>query len=224
MEEDSQSIFWIKYEGQKRLATENLIVGNKVYKEKLISRKGIEYRVWDPFKSKLAAAIMNGLKVLPFKNKTTVLYLGASTGTTISHISDIVGPSGIIFGVEHTSRVAREFLDRVVKYRKNIIPIIQDARNPKEYTGAFGKVDIVYADIAQPDQTDIAVKNCKTYLKKNGYFLLTIKARSIDVTKQPKKIIEREVDRLRNSFDVLQVIDLYPYDTDHAMVLAMMQN
>ena len=224
MEEDSQSIFWIKYEGQKRLATENLIVGNKVYKEKLISRRGTEYRIWDPFKSKLAAAIMNGLEVLPFKNKTTVLYLGASTGTTVSHISDIVGPGGIIFGVEHTSRVAREFLDRVVKYRKNIIPIIQDARNPKEYTSAFGKVDVVYADIAQPDQTDIAVKNCNAYLKKNGHFLLTIKARSIDVTKQPKKIIEREVDRLRNSFDVLQVIDLYPYDTDHAMVLAIMQN
>ena len=107
MEDDSHGFFWIKSEGQKKLATENLVVGKQVYKEKLILKKGIEYRLWEPFRSKLAAAIINGLDVFPFQNKSKVLYLGVSTGTTISHISDIVGPSGIIFGVEHASRVAR---------------------------------------------------------------------------------------------------------------------
>ena len=118
-------------EGEKKLATENLVVGNQVYKEKLITKKGIEYRLWDPFRSKLAAALMNGLEIFPFKNKSTVLYLGVSTGTTVSHISDIVGLDGMIFGVEHASRVARDFLDRVASHRKNIIPILQDARKPK---------------------------------------------------------------------------------------------
>ena len=220
MEEDNQSFFWIKSEGQKKLATENMVPRNQVYKEKLIIKKRIEYRLWDPFRSKLAAAIMNELEYFPFENKTRVLYLGVSTGTTISHISDIVGPSGIIFGVEHASRVAREFLDRVASHRPNIVPILQDARKPKEYFSVFGKVDVVYVDIAQPDQTVIAIENCKIFLKKGGYFFLVIKTRSIDVTKDPKKIIDKEIEKLKTEFDVLQSIDLQPYDKDHAMVVA----
>jgi len=192
----------------------------KPVKEKLIIKKGIEYRLWDPFRSKLAASIMNELEEFPFENKTKVLYLGASTGTTVSHISDIVGPSGIVFSVEHASRVARDFLDRVASLRTNVIPILQDARKPKEYFSVFGKVDIIYVDIAQPDQTKIAIDNCHLFLKKGGYFFLVIKTRSIDVTKSPKKIIEEEVEKLKTNFNILQLIDLHPYDKDHAMVVA----
>lgn len=223
MEEDNQRFFWIKSEGVNKLATENLVEGNQVYKEKLITKKRIQYRLWEPFRSKLAAAIMNGLETFPFQNKSSVLYLGVSTGTTISHISDIVGPSGIIFGVEHASRVARDFLDRVASYRKNIIPILQDARKPKEYFSVFGKVDVVYVDIAQPDQTEIAIANCKMYLKNNGYLFLVIKTRSIDVTKPPKQIIVEETQKIRKNFEVLQIIDLHPYDKDHAIVIAKFQ-
>ena len=128
LEEGNQSFFWIKSEGEKKLATENLVPGNQVYKEKLIIKQGVEYRLWDPFRSKLAASIMNELEEFPFENKSKVLYLGASTGTTVSHVSDIVGPSGIVFSVEHASRVAGDFLDRVATYRTNVIPILQDAR------------------------------------------------------------------------------------------------
>ena len=220
MEEDNQSFFWIKSEGERKLSTENFVPGNQVYKEKLFVKKGVEYRLLDPFRSKLAAAIMNELEYFPFENKTKVLYLGASTGTTISHISDIVGPSGIVFGVEHASRVARDFLDRVASYRKNILPILQDARKPKEYFSVFGKVDVVYVDIAQPDQTKIAIDNCEMFLKKDGYFFLVIKTRSIDVTKSPKKIVEEEIEKLKSNFDILQSIDLHPYDKDHAIVVA----
>jgi len=221
LDEDNQLYFWIKSEGEKKLATENLVPGNQVYKEKLIIKRGTEYRLWDAFRSKLAASIMNGLNDFPFENKTKVLYLGASTGTTVSHISDIVGPSGIIFAVEHASRVARDFLDRVATYRKNIMPILQDARRPKEYFSVFGKVDVVYVDIAQPDQTQIAINNCEMFLKKGGYFFLVIKTRSIDVTKAPKKIIYEEIEKLKEKFDILQSIDLHPYDKDHAMVVAI---
>lgn len=220
MEDVKNNFFWVKVDGQEKLATENLVAGNQVYKEKLVNKKGIEYRVWDPFRSKLAAVIMNGLEIFPFKEKSKVLYLGVSTGTTISHISDIVGPGGIIFGVEHSSRVARDFLDRVASYRKNIIPIMQDARQPQQYFSVFGKVDVVYVDIAQPDQTEIAIANCKMYLKNQGYLFLVIKTRSIDVTKAPRKIIENEKKKLQTNFELEQVIDLMPYDKDHAIVIA----
>ncbi|MFB5645802.1 MAG: fibrillarin-like rRNA/tRNA 2'-O-methyltransferase [Nitrosopumilaceae archaeon] len=220
MEEDKENFFWVKSEGEQKLATENLVPGNQVYKEKLVTKKGIEYRLWDPFRSKLAAAIMNGLEDFPFKENSSVLYLGVSTGTTISHISDIVGPKGIIFGVEHSSRVARDFLDRVASHRKNIVPIIQDAKQPKDYFSVYDKVDIVYCDIAQPDQTEIAISNCKAYLKNKGYLFLVIKTRSIDVTQSPKKIIENESRKLQTNFEIIQQINLYPYDKDHAMVIA----
>jgi len=217
---DKKNFYWIRVDGEEKLATENLVIGNQVYKEKLVKKKDVEYRVWDPFRSKLAAAIMNGLNKFPIADKSNILYLGVSTGTTISHISDIVGPRGIIFGVEHSSRVARDFLDRVASHRPNIIPIIQDARQPKQYFSIYGKVDIVYVDIAQPDQTEIAIANCKLYLKTDGYLFLVIKTRSIDVTKNPKKIIEEEIKKLEQYFEINQVIDLYPYDKDHAMVIS----
>jgi len=224
LEEDNQSFFWIKSEGQEKLATENMVPGNQVYKEKLIIKRNVEYRLWEPFRSKLAASIMNELDYFPFENKTKVLYLGASTGTTVSHISDIVGSNGIVFAVEHASRVARDFLDRVASFRSNIIPILQDARKPKEYFSVFGKVDVVYVDIAQPDQTKIAIENCEMFLKKGGYFFLVIKTRSIDVTKDPKRIVTEEIEKLKTKFEVLQSIDLHPYDKDHAMVIAKYRN
>ena len=202
--EDKQNIFWFQIDGEKKLATENLVPKNQVYNEKLVKIKGTEYRIWNPFRSKLAATIMNGLRDFPFMQKSSVLYLGVSTGTTISHISDIVGQNGTIFGIEHASRVARDFLDRVASHRKNIIPIIQDARKPQEYFSVFKKVDIAYVDIAQPDQTDIAINNCKMYLKSNGYLFLVIKARSIDVTKDPKGVIKNEIKKTKlfNNFFV----------------------
>ena len=219
--EDKQNIFWFRIDGEKKLATENLVPKNQVYNEKLVKIKGTEYRIWNPFRSKLAATIMNGLKDFPFMQKSSVLYLGVSTGTTISHISDIVGQNGVIFGVEHTSRVARDFLDRVASHRKNIIPIIQDARKPQEYFSVFKKVDVAYVDIAQPDQTDIAIDNCKMYLKSNGYLFLVIKTRSIDVTKDPKKVISNEIKKLESLFEIKQIINLQPYDKDHAIVIAV---
>jgi len=217
---DKETFFWIQVEGEKKLATQNLVPGNQVYNEKLVQHKGSEYRIWNPFRSKLAAAIMNDLKNFPFNQKSDILYLGVSTGTTISHISDIVNQGGTIFGIEHASRVARDFLDRVASHRKNIVPIIQDARRPEEFFSVYKKVDIVYVDIAQPDQTNIAIENCRLYLKSGGYLFLVIKTRSIDVVKDPKMVIKDEIKKLETLFEIKQTIDLHPYDKDHAMVIA----
>ena len=215
------SIRWIEIDGTRRICTENLSKGNQVYGERLIRIRDVDYRVWDPFRSKLAAAIIKDLKNLPIRNAGKILYLGASTGTTVSHVSDIVGGSGLVFAVESASRVARELIERVAVHRSNVIPIIEDARKPNAYFSISGKVDVVYCDIAQPDQTEIAIANCRTYLKNNGYIVLIIKARSIDVTREPKDVVIEEVAKLRNNgFEVEQVINLHPFDKDHALVLA----
>ena len=216
---ESDAIRWISVGGEKNVATLNLAKGSKVYGEKLIRQGDDEYRLWDPFRSKLAASLKKGLKKMPIKNGTKVLYLGASTGTTVSHVSDIVGPSGIVFAVEPATRVARELIENVASNRKNVVPIIEDARRPQSYFSVFGKVDVVYCDIAQPDQTAIAISNCTAYLKKGGIMLLVIKTRSIDVTMDPKAVVAQEAARLeRSGFSIDQIINLEPFDKDHGMI------
>lgn len=215
------TISYVTVNGKEHIATINLLKGVTLYGEKLISRDGNEYRTWDPFRSKLAAAYIKGLH-FEFSNVGNVLYLGASTGTTVSHLSDIVGQSGKIFAVESSTRVARELISNVSSKRTNVIPIIEDARKPRSYFSIYDKMDLVYCDIAQPDQTTIAIDNCKIYLKETKAMLLVIKTRSIDVTMSPKNVISQEIKKLEsNSFEIKQKIDLEPFDKDHAMINAV---
>ncbi|MGA9172248.1 MAG: fibrillarin-like rRNA/tRNA 2'-O-methyltransferase [Nitrososphaeraceae archaeon] len=219
---DFDAIRWMVIDGEKHLATLNLVTGNNVYGEKLVKYKKDQYRIWDPFRSKLAGALKKGLRKLPITNGTKVLYLGASTGTTVSHISDIIGFSGIVFAVEPAVRVARELIENVASKRRNVVPIVEDARKPQSYFSVFGKVDVVYCDIAQPDQTDIAIGNCRVYLKPRGAMLIIIKTRSIDVTMEPKAVIAQEAKRLEeNGFHIDQIINLDPFDKDHGIIYAI---
>lgn len=205
--------------GRKTLLTKNLAPGKKVYNEDLVLRGGAEFRAWDPFRSKLAAAIIKGLPSDVIPEGAKVLYLGASTGTTISHVSDLVGPTGLVVGVEFAPRVAREFVERVARERKNVIPFVADARDPSKYAVTW--VDVVYCDIAQPDQTEIALANCEKLLKKGGSIVLVVKSRSIDVLKEPSEVFEEEGRKLESAgFVVKSVIELSPFDKDHALILA----
>jgi fibrillarin-like pre-rRNA processing protein len=205
--------------GRIVLLTRNLAPGKRVYNEELSLRDGVEYRTWDPFRSKLAAAILKGLPDDIVKEGSRVLYLGASTGTTASHVSDLVGAGGLVVGVEFSPRVAREFVERVARERKNVIPFVTDARDPSKYS--IASVDVVYCDIAQPDQTEIAIANCTRLLKENGTLLLVVKARSIDVLKAPDQVYREERRKLEDAgFEILSIVELSPFDKDHALILA----
>jgi len=208
-------------DGSRRIASKNLAPGRDVYGERLIRYKDAEYRVWDPYRSKIAAAILKGLKDLPIKAGFKVLYLGAASGTTASHVSDIVGEEGHVFCIEFAPRPLKELIDNVCKYRPNMSPILADARFPEKYANLVEKVDMIYCDIAQPEQAQILANNAKIFLKKGGWIMLAIKARSIDVTKEPDEVYKREIAILeKNGFQIHQVIHLEPYDKDHAMILA----
>ena len=216
------NIFWITLEDKRHLATKNLTPGRTFYGERVVKEKSIEYRLWDPYRSKLSAAIHKGLKHVPIKRGSLVLYLGASTGTTISHVSDII-ENGVVFGVEVSARVAREFVERVVKYRPNIIPIISDARFPEKYNVVFSQVDVIYSDIAQPDATEITINNAEHYLKKGGYIMLAVKARSINQVLSVSEIIDSEADKLKASgFRIQQILNIAPFERDHGFILAQL--
>ena len=205
--------------GRTLLMTRNLAKGYKVYNEDLLMREGVEYRTWDPFRSKLAAAILKGLPEASIREGDKVLYLGTSTGTTPSHVSDLVGEKGLLIGVESAPRVAREFIENVARQRKNVIPYVADARDPSKFS--IAKVDVVYCDIAQPDQTEIAMENCRKMLKPGGILILVVKARSIDVLKEPKEVFREERKKLEDAgFVVQSTVELSPFDKDHALILA----
>ncbi len=215
-------VHWIILEdGGKRLATENLTPGRQIYGERLVSFKGVEYRVWDPFRSKLAAAILKRLATLPLHLNYKVLYLGAASGTTASHVSDITGENGHIYCVEFAARAMRELVHNVCAFRINMTPILEDARMPRKYAMFVERVDTIYCDIAQPEQAKVLADNAELYLKENGWAMLAVKSQSINVTKRPVEIYKQEANILKNrGLAVKQVVQLEPYVKAHAMIVS----
>jgi len=215
-------IYWAALEdGTERLATKNLALGKNVYGERLVKFMGVEYRLWDPFRSKLAAAVLMNLKTVPIKPTHKVLYLGAASGTTASHVSDIVGENGHVYCVEFASRAIRELVRNVCEFRSNMSPILADARLPERYSMLVGKVDDIYCDIAQPEQAKVLADNADMFLVDSGWVMLAIKAQSIDVTREPSEVYRQEIDTLKaRGFQIEDVVHLEPYDKAHVMIAA----
>jgi len=216
------AIYWATLEdGSRKLATKNLAPGKTVYGERLIRYKRAEYRLWDPFRSKLAAAVLKGLETVPIQPDHKVLYLGAASGTTASHISDIIGERGYVYCVEFAARAIRELVNNVCEFRFNMSPLLMDARFPERYSMLVEEVDDIYCDIAQPEQAKVLADNADVFLKVRGWIMLAVKARSIDVTKEPSEVYQREIGILKTrGFQVREVIHLEPYDKAHVMIVA----
>ena len=203
-----------------RLYTTNLLEGKRVYGEKLINYKGIEYREWDPFRSKLAALILENPLTNLFSEDLKCLYLGASSGTTISHLSDIIH-SGIIYGVEFAERSMRQLIQNTSQ-RPNIIPILADARFPEHYAKyIFTDVDLIYQDVAQPRQAEIALENCNYYLKDDGVLIIAIKSQSIDSIKKSEYIYAQEKRILEKAgLSIVESVNIHKYAANHIILIA----
>lgn len=208
------------------LVTKNLVPGDTVYGEKRISvdvENGgkIEYRVWNPFRSKLGAAVLGGVEDIHIKPGTKVLYLGAASGTTVSHVSDIVGPEGRVYAVEFSHRSGRDLLS-VAQKRSNVVPIIEDARHPHKYRMLVSMVDTIFADVAQPDQARIVLLNAQYFLKVGGHVVISIKANCIDSTAPAESVFAMEVKKLQQErVKPLEQVTLEPYERDHAVVVGI---
>lgn len=206
-------VFTVEIEGQWRLATFSTDP-EPVYGERILDG----YRIWDPFRSKLAALLLKGgAKGLSLSRDAKVLYLGAATGTTVSHISDIAC-DGMVYAVEFSPRSMRDLL-LLSERRRNIIPILADAARPEDYCSLVEPVDLVYQDVAQRNQAEIASLNCARYLKPQGDLILMMKTRSIDVTATPHAVFRAEIQGLKG-LEVVESQDLLPFHQDHWAVTA----
>ena len=195
-----------------KIATSNLVHGKKVYNEELVRVGKDEYRMWNPYRSKLGAAILKGLKTFKITPASKVLYIGAATGTTSSHISDIAN-AGRVYCIELSERNMRDLVN-VCEVRSNMLPILADAGFPERYEGEIEVCDVIYQDAAAREQAQLIIRNSK-FLKKGGYVYFVIKSQSIDISEKPEVVFERELGLLKGLYEVVERIDLEPYDSLH---------
>ena len=203
---------------RRQLYTINMVSGQSVYGERIVKENDIEYREWDAFKSKLAASILKGSPNIGIRKDDVVLYLGSASGTTVSHVSDIVGDKGFVFAVDIAPRVMRDLIFLCYK-RRNIAPVLADANRIDAVKEMVSAVDVVYQDVAQKNQVEIFLKNVELFLKDGGYALLAVKARSMDVTKQPRHIFKEVKERLEQTLTIIDYRELEPFQKDHCMFI-----
>lgn len=208
----------MKIESLKGMPATKALDKKPIYGEKSI--KGM--RLWNPWRSKLGAAVKKGLKDVPIEEKNSVLYLGCASGTTASHVSDIVGKEGVVYCIDFAPRSLRDLILNVGN-RVNMMPMLEDARTPENYP-YVGIVDVVYQDIAQPDQVNIFIRNTDMFLKKGGIGFLCIKSRSVNAVKEPLKIYDESEEELKKHFKVLNRFNLEPYEMDHVLFVVKKEN
>eukprot|EP01133_Synstelium_polycarpum_P008224 gene8224-9671_t len=218
-----EGVFLVKGK-EESYATLNSTPGESVYGEKRVAvevgTEKKEYRIWNPFRSKIAAALHRGIENIHIKPGCKVLYLGAASGTTVSHVSDIVGEHGVVYGVELSHRSGRDLIG-MAKKRTNVIPIIEDARHPHKYRMLIGMVDVLFADVAQPNQAQIVAQNAAMFLKNDGHFMISIKANCIDSTAATEVVVAKEIEKLKaEKLKPQQLLkNLDPYERHHALVV-----
>ena len=202
------------FEG-KKFFTKNLTPGKRFFAESIVKKGGEEFREIDVTRSKLGAALAKKISQIGIKPGDKVLYLGASHGYTPSFVSDIVGEKGFIFALDFAPRVVRE-LYFLCKKRNNITPILGDANHPEAYLGKVLEVDAIYMDIAQKNQVQIFMKNVNMFLKQGGFAILALKAKSVDVVKNSKKVFKEVKEQLEKEITIVDYRELEPFERDHA--------
>ena len=193
--------------GETRLATR----GPPVYGEPTADG----WRAWDPERSKLGGMLELGFDT-GLTGGETVLYLGAASGTTVSHVADFAGPT---YAVEFAPRPARNLLD-AAEPRDRLFPLLKDARKPETYAHVVeADVDAIVQDVATRGQATVAARNAR-FLAEDGRLLLAVKARSEDATADPDEVFETALDELRETYEVLETSRLDRYHEDHLGVVA----
>ena len=216
----ADTIFWITVKNKKKLATLNNASVNEVYNEKLIKMNGKQYNLWNPYTSKLAAAIVNGMEIFPILEKTKVLYLNSTIEKTLSHISDIIGVNGKIFILSDINENSKNFLENVMNDRTNVFTITRDNGDPVKFSSKTEMVNVVYVDITQHNETEVAIQNCKRYLRDGGFLMLVVPTKKIDFVNNPNGQNLEEIQKLQSSFEIIQQINLTDFFKEHSMIIA----
>ena len=229
-------IFQIQIGNEEQLATKNIVEGTKTQKEKIVIVNNEEFLEWNPYKSKLAAAIRNGLQILPIIKNSKVICVNPLEESTVLHISNIVGSGGSVFIID-VDKNKKNFLNQLADTHKNIIPIYDTVDELSSSSSITGKVDAFYVDIPESEQIEMIVKKYGSLLKNDGFLMLIVK-------KDDNAIIEKDIagwmaeqraglnkvreitTKLKSQFEIIQEINLgisyamEPYHKFYTFILA----
>ena len=198
MNTNNHAIFWIMEKNGKELVTLNKSKENK-------------YRIWKPYRSKLAAAIINGIEIFPILKKSKILYYDTFMENTVNHISDIIGMDGKIFIPKNY--VHSNFLQNINSNVTNIL-IINDIKK-----STIDNVDVLYVDALDKNFLDIVI-NSKVHLKNDGYLMLVIKTDEIFENKSSSGQQKDRYKKIKSLFSIIQEINLAVFFSGQTMLIA----
>ncbi len=205
------------YRAGRDLFTRNAEPGRRVYGEDLKRENSVEYRRWDPWRSKLAAWLLRQDRSWVAEPPSKVLYLGGGHGTTVSHLSD-AWPESTIYVIEKAPLSFAPLLE-LSRRRENVLPILSDAQLPERYAADVGNVGFIYQDVAQRNQAAIFAENARACLSPGGSGLLMLKVRSITQARSQRSVLAEARSILEHSgWTVGHTTDLAPFARDHAAV------
>lgn len=230
---DARRIFTIKIGDQEKLATKNLAKSKNRDKKTIIEKHGEEFLVWDPYDCKIAAAIRNGLQILPITQNSKVLYVGKKIKTTIHHLSNIAN-NGSVFVINDKNN----FLSKSINAHENIITTSEN-RFKQSYSESLARnIDVLYIDIEELDETELIFKKYLSFLKIGGFLIITIKKDEHRIFEEntSKWLAEQKsglnkarelTKKLEHEFEIIQQINLglnysmkKPFHKSHIFILA----
>jgi len=203
---------------RRELWTETVGDPPPVYGERWTDLEDRRLRVFEPARSKLAAAVVRGWAGdLPAPGERW-LYLGAASGTTASHVADLVGPEGRVYAVERSVRPFARLLALSERW-PNLCPILGDARDPQDYAALVPPAAGLYADIAQADQLEIVLHNAELLLRGDGArVLVALKTASMGRHRSATGHRESAEGKLANEVALYPSVTLEPFHRGHFMV------
>ena len=213
------NIIWTTYDNSLRLTTKNLVKGFKFKNEKLIYRDQNELRLWKPYRSKLAAGIINGLEIIPLSEDSRILYFGIKNGITLNHMSDIVGQNGKIFAISEQIDYS---LKNLSKIKENIILLEQDKSKNFERL-ITEKVDLLFVDLPETNFSEIII-NFKKFLHDSGFLIFIFRTKDARVKNKNSENKLDLFDELNSNFQIIQIINLTDFFKEFSMVLAKNKN
>jgi len=222
-----EKLAWgVRREGRS-LWTRNAVRGVSVRGERRKTDSKIEWRAWAASKSKVAAALLrtsnNPSELLP-ETGSTCLYLGASYGSTVSHIHDHVcgsgnHHSGQVVAVEISPRAMRE-LSALATRRTGLVPVLGDARVPSQIAPFIrGKADWIHQDLSIADQAQTFVKMTQAFLRPGGTGLLSLKAASERASQgdDVSRFAKAEGILKESNLELIERIDLTGLEEQHVV-------
>jgi len=203
-----EGVQWRQFGGRQRLATR----GDPVYGEP-VDAEG--WRVWDTNRSKVGA-LLETHGDPGFEPDSGLLYLGAATGTTVSHLADM----GLLVYAVELSAYAADALLEVSRSRPRLFPIIADARHPARYAGTVeADLSWLIQDVASAEQAQIATAN-RRFLADDGMSMIFIKARSIDATASPSTVFADVEAELTDTYEITARVSMDTTHEDHRAIIA----